>query len=372
MHLSRLSDRRFARAQSVTRFARPWFGTGKEETLTASKIEFSFSLTPVAPFDLGLTAWALRRRAINETDRWDGSRYCRSIAFGKGAIEVTVRQCAPPESPRLRVHVEGIGASSGARAAVTGVLERTLGLRLDLAPFYAMASTDPRLDLLARRFRGMKPPRFPTVFEALLNAVACQQVSLQSGLTQLNHLVHAYGRPVSGAPETGHAFPLPEDLMHADPDALRSLGFSRQKGRSITELSAALVERRFDADRLIELDDNAAAESLRELRGVGRWTAEYVLLRGLGRLQVFPGDDVGARNNLRRWLGQTESLDYDGVGQAVARWHPYGGLIYLHLLLKGLADAGALAGGIKLAPRAHRGSRGDAPESPAAATVPRP
>ena len=312
-----------------------------EGNLTARHTGFSFSLTPVAPFDLGLTAWALRRRAINETDRWDGSRYCRCIAFGKGAVEVTVRQCAPPEAPRLRVRVDGSGASAAVRAAVTGVLERVLGVRIDLAPFYARACADPELEPLARRFRGMKPPRFPTVFEALLNAIACQQVSLQSGLTQLNHLVRAYGRPAA----LGHAFPLPEDLVHADPDALRVLGFSRQKGRGIIELSAALVEHRFDVDRLVGLDDAAAAASLRALRGVGRWTAEYVLLRGLGRLQVFPGDDVGARNNLQRWLGHGESLDYDGVRQAVARWHPYGGLIYLHLLLKGLADAGALDGG---------------------------
>lgn len=343
-----------------------------EENPTARHTEFSFSLTPVAPFDLGLTAWALRRRAINETDRWDGARYCRCIAFGKGAVEVTVHQCAPPEAPRLRVHVHGASAVSGARAAVTGVLERVLGLRLDLAPFYAMASADPQLDRLARRFRGMKPPRFPTVFEALLNAIACQQVSLQSGLTQLNHLVRAYGRSVAGSSTDAHAFPLPEDLMHADPDALRLLGFSRQKGRSIVGLAAALVEHRFDVDRLAGLDDAAAAESLRGLRGVGRWTAEYVLLRGLGRLQVFPGDDVGARNNLQRWLGRTEGLDYDGVGQAVARWHPYGGLIYLHLLLKGLADAGVLGGGVKPAARARRGSPADARESPAAAAVPRP
>lgn len=343
-----------------------------EGNLTARQTEFSFSLTPVAPFDLGLTAWALRRRAINETDRWDGSRYCRCIAFGKSAVEVAVHQCATPEAPRLRVRVEGASASSGARAVVTGVLERALGLRLDLAPFYAMASAEPKLGLLARRFRGMKPPRFPTVFEALLNAIACQQVSLQSGLTQLNHLVRAYGRSVAGSPTDVRAFPLPEDVMHADPNALRSLGFSRQKGRSIIELSAALVERRFEVERLVGLDDAAAAESLRELRGVGRWTAEYVLLRGLGRLQMFPGDDVGARNNLRRWLGLTDGLDYDGVGQAVARWHPYGGLIYLHLLLKSLDDAGTLAGGVKPVTPARRGSRASARESRAATAAPRP
>ena len=75
---------------------------------------------------------------------------------------------------------------------------------------------------------------------------------------------------------------------------------------------------------------------MRTLRGVGRWTAEYVLLRGLGRLHVFPGDDIGARNNLQRWLGLLEPLDYDGVQRALAKWAPFQGLVYLHLLLWGL------------------------------------
>jgi DNA-3-methyladenine glycosylase II len=72
------------------------------------------------------------------------------------------------------------------------------------------------------------------------------------------------------------------------------------------------------------------------LRGVGRWPSEYVLLRGLGRLHVFPGDDVGARNNLQRWLGLLEPPDYDGVRRVLAKWAPFQGLVYLHLLLRGL------------------------------------
>jgi hypothetical protein len=75
---------------------------------------------------------------------------------------------------------------------------------------------------------------------------------------------------------------------------------------------------------------------------VGRWTAEYVLLRGLGRLHVFPGDDVGARNNLRRWLSMGESLDYVGVSHVLTRWKAYSGLIYFHLLLGRLAEGGYL------------------------------
>jgi DNA-3-methyladenine glycosylase II len=83
-------------------------------------------------------------------------------------------------------------------------------------------------------------------------------------------------------------------------------------------------------------------EQLQALRGVGRWTAEYALLRGLGRLHVFPGDDVGGRHNLRRWLNLSDPLDYDGVRRTLARWQPYSGLVYFHLMLDRLADAGWL------------------------------
>lgn len=87
------------------------------------------------------------------------------------------------------------------------------------------------------------------------------------------------------------------------------------------------------------LDNHAAVERLLELRGIGRWSAEYALLRGLGRLDVYPGDDVGARNNLRRWLGLCKPLDYEGVRRITNRWQPYAGLVYFHMLLDRLAAA---------------------------------
>jgi DNA-3-methyladenine glycosylase II len=65
-----------------------------------------------------------------------------------------------------------------------------------------------------------------------------------------------------------------------------------------------------------------------------------VLLRGLGRLHVFPGDDVGAHNKLRRLFGIDMPLDHESVQQLVARWQPYAGVVYFHLLLDSLSRAG--------------------------------
>jgi DNA-3-methyladenine glycosylase II len=219
-------------------------------------------------------------------------------------------------------------------------LVRLLGLDRSLAAFHRAADGDPVLGPLARDFHGLKPPRFATLFEALVNGFACQQVSLTLGILLLNRLAETYGSGVDQPDGRGYAFPCPDDLAGCAPDQLRALGFSRQKALAIIELARALAGQRLDLDALESLDDATAMERLQRLRGVGRWTAEYVLLRGLGRLHVFPGDDIGARNNLQRWLGLLEPLDYDGVRRTLERWAPYQGLIYLHLLLKNLERAG--------------------------------
>jgi DNA-3-methyladenine glycosylase II len=302
-------------------------------------------LEPVPPFRLDLTVWTLRRRPDNAVDRWDGQIYHRVLPLPAGPVEVAVTQVEPAETPQLRVAVEGQPLRAPVKAAVASALERLLGLHINLAAFYRFAARQEHLGQLARHFRGMKPPRFASVFESVINAIACQQVTLTLGIRLLNGLAANYGPALHEGDATVHAFPRPEELAGLRPDDLRRMGFSRQKGRAMIELARSITAGRVDLEGLAELPDEEAVERLRDLRGVGRWTAEYVLLRGLGRTHVFPGDDVGARNNLQRWLYLAGPLDYDGVQRTLARWPCYGGLIYFHLLLDRLEEAGYLQAG---------------------------
>jgi DNA-3-methyladenine glycosylase II len=302
----------------------------------------TFSVAALPPFRLDLTVWALRRRPDNTIDRWDGRTYRRTLALETGTIELAAVQAGSAAVPELTVTLTGAQLDEQTEEAARAALARLLGLELDLSPFYRLAAADPFLHTLAARFRGLKPPRFPTLFECLVNAIACQQLTLTVGIRLLNRLTEAHGT----APDAGktRAFPIPTRLADLAPEALRPLGFSRAKSRSVVELAAGISTGMFDAAAIETLDDEAALTSLLRLRGVGRWTAEYALLRGLGRLHVFPGDDVGARNNLARWLNCHEPLDYAGVQAAVRKWQPFAGLVYFHLLLANLAEHWTLAG----------------------------
>lgn len=314
--------------------------------------ETSFAISAVSPFRLDLTAWALRRRPGNRIDDWDGSIYRRVLLLGPEhePVLATVRagQGDNAGKSELLVTLSGASVRPAAVSEAEAALARLLGLNVDLSNFYELAERDPILLPLARRFRGLKPPRFPTVFETLANAIACQQVTLTLGILLLNRLSRTYGQayqnPAAAADiETANnAFPAPGHLAQAPPEALRSLGFSHQKAGYLIGLASAIAEGKLDLEASVAVANSEAVARLRHLRGVGRWSAEYVLLRGLGRLDVFPGDDVGARNGLQQWLGLPEKLDYAGVQRAVAGWQPYSGLIYLHLLLHSLASRGII------------------------------
>jgi DNA-3-methyladenine glycosylase II len=302
----------------------------------------TFLLEPVPPFRLDLTAWAIRRRPENLVDCWDGKSYRRVLAIDGDAVQVTVTQSGGKTTPKLHVVAAAAGRCPPKTARIGAAIERLLGTCVDLRPFYRLAAGEPRLHQLAARFRGLKPPRFPTVFEGVVNGIACQQLSLAVGITLLNRLSAAYGLRFPCPDGVQYAFPRPADLATLRIEDLLPLGFSRNKSRAIIETASGVAEGRLDLESFANLTDKEAGARLLELRGVGRWTAEYVLLRGLGRTNLFPGDDVGARNNLVRWLHLRKPLDYDRVSHVLGKWQQFAGLIYFHLLLSGLEHSGKL------------------------------
>jgi DNA-3-methyladenine glycosylase II len=309
--------------------------------------ELTFTLLPRPPFRLDLTVWALRRRAHNIVDRFDEGVWRRVIVIGKMPVAIAATQARRGSHPEIEVKISA-ARPRAVKTEVAAIVTRMLGLDLDLSPFYRLARGAPRLRELTDRLRGMKPVRYETVFEAFANAVACQLVSLSAGMHVLNRIAQEYGIPceVDSAAPPMRSFASAAAIASSNPDALRALGLSRQKGEYLIGLARlALDPNDPDFASIERLADADAVAHVLKIRGVGRWTAEYVMLRGFGRINIFPGDDVGGRNKLFEWLGTGDEPTYDGVRRMLERWHPYGGLIYLHLIVNAVADAGHIAAG---------------------------
>jgi DNA-3-methyladenine glycosylase II len=258
------------------------------------------------------------------------------LTVGRTAVGVSATQTRHGARPEIEVTIHARRPAE-VKAQVAAIVTRMLGLEFDLADFYRLARNDATLAPLVDALRGMRPVRYATIFEAFANAVACQLVSLSAGMHVLNRLADAHGTAHCSAGVTMRSFPSAGVVARATPESLRAAGLSRPKAAYLIGLARLAIDPKDrDFASTSALDDTAAASRLSQIRGVGRWTAEYVLLRGFGRVNIFPGDDVGGRNNLLQWLKHRESADYEGVRRIVARWHPYAGLVYLHLVVNGV------------------------------------
>lgn len=288
--------------------------------------EEQFTLLATPPFRLDYTVWALRRRQKNLIDKWDGKRYARVFVVDGKSIQVIVEQ---KSETNLVVMIKSENKIPGIDKIITEILERMLGIDKNLEGFYKLAGKNQYLKTLSSSFRGVKPPRFASIFEALINAIACQQVTLDLGVLLLDRLSEKYGKKFADL----HAFPRPEDLAGVSEEDLKNLGFSYQKARAIISLAKSIATKEISFDGLEDLPNDAVVTSLMEIKGIGRWSAEYVLLRGLGRIDTFPGDDVGAQKNLMLLFGLSNKPVYDEIKQLTKQWNPYAGFVYFHLLL---------------------------------------
>lgn len=288
------------------------------------KAQFTLKISP--PFRLDYTIWVLRRREKNTIDRWDSQHYQRVLTINEKPVLVKVSQ---PHPNHLLIKAYTKHQIAKLETSVKKILTTMLGTNRDLTQFYKLVKQNRSLIPLADRLLGVKPTRYPSLFEALVNAISCQQITLDLGILLLNRLSNHFGVKFDGQ----SAFPTPVALAQVNEADLKPLGFSRQKARAIISLAKILTEDEHFFAEIENLTNEQAMAFLTQLRGIGRWSAEYVLLRGLGRLEVFPGDDVGAQKNLMLWLKLNKRPDYEKAAKLLQSCYPYAGLIYLLLLL---------------------------------------
>jgi DNA-3-methyladenine glycosylase II len=285
-----------------------------------------------APYRLDLTVAVLRRFSTNVVDRCgDDGTYRRALSgFLEPAI-VTVRQAGPAE---LALRID---CGPGEEERTAALVPRMLGTERDLSRFDRGAKGLPWLRDLAARMRGVKPPRYPTLWEACVNAVVFQQVSLHAASAILRRVILEVGTPLERDGVALHAFPTIDAFARAPEDTLRRAGLSLNKVATLRRVGEALGAGVLDEAMLEERDSTEAAALLCRIKGIGPWTAAVVLLRGLGRLDVFPAKDSGIARGLATLAPGLEDLT-----ETFARLGDQRGMLYYHLLLARLEARGEL------------------------------
>ena len=175
--------------------------------------------------------------------------------------------------------------------------------------------TDPKLSVIIKRIGRCElhavAPR--DAFEALCMSIASQQLSVKAAAT-------IFGRFCDLFPNRK---PTPDRVMTLTDDQIRAVGFSRPKASFIKDLATRVIDGRIDLKGLKKHPDDEVMRQLVAVKGIGRWTAEIFLMFRLGRMDIFPADDLGLMNAVHRAYGMRKRPDPKKLRKMGEAWSPY-------------------------------------------------
>lgn len=300
------------------------------------------------------------RRAVPGVESWDGHTYRRALRLTHGDAVLSVH--APTVGPRAAgddqrgwLPAEVVLGDRRDLDAAQQVARRLFDLDADPGQVDAVLGADQLFADAVRHRPGVRVPGAADGTELLVRAVLGQQISVTGARTLAARLAREHGEPLTAViadPTITHHFPRAASLAELDPATLPMPG---ARARSLVAACAAVAAGHLDLDLDRPADEERTASLRRQLlalAGIGPWTADYVLMRGLGRRDRFLSGDLVVRRTLERLgVGAAE------VAARVASWAPWQAYAVQHLWLLSALDTVRVGDGNSARPSGPDGHR---------------
>jgi AraC family transcriptional regulator of adaptative response / DNA-3-methyladenine glycosylase II len=256
-------------------------------------------------------------------ERVQGTTIAKALAFG--SVPAVLEISLEPDAVWCRVH--GAKLDERGVAAAHSAALRMLGLSLDVTAFETRAARDPRMAALIARRPGLRLPLTPTGFEGLTWAIIGQQINIAFACSLRRELLEIAGVEVEGM----RVHPSAGSVAEIRVDDLARRRFSRKKAEYLIGAAQAVASGRLDADGLGDGSAVAAERNLTQLRGIGTWTARYMLMRGAGFADCAPVGDVALAAALQKLTGAGERPGPAQVEELMRPFAPHRSLATFHL-----------------------------------------
>ena len=287
---------------------------------------------PSPPYNFALTMDAARFYSV--MGRRHNSAYRQIMQVGAGLALVEIGDAGTPEAPQLKARVL---ASQGAieQGKLHQKLGQMLNLQVDFSPFYEFAQADPVLWNTVQPVYGLRTFAADSMFEALILCIIEQQISLKMAHAAERWLLAWAGERMEYEGETYYAFPTPERLAATTVEDLKPLKITFQRMARILEIAKGVAEGKLDLEGLRNLPPSEAYAALRQIKGVGHWTAVWAMIQGLGHYANFGSADVALRAAVNHYFyGETGKAAHDVVDALLARYHPFDGMVAFHTIMR--------------------------------------
>ncbi|MXV41808.1 DNA-3-methyladenine glycosidase II [Bacillus subtilis] len=197
------------------------------------------------------------------------------------------------------------------REEIVKYIHEWFDLDNDLTPFYEMAKADPLLKMPAQKFYGLRLVGIPDLFEALCWGVLGQQINLAFAYSLKKQFVEAFGDSIEWNGKKYWVFPPYERIARLTPTDLADIKMTVKKSEYIIGIARLMASGELSREKLMKMNFKDAEKNLIKIRGIGPWTANYVLMRCLRFPTAFPIDDVGLIRSIKilRNMNRTPTKD---------------------------------------------------------------
>ncbi len=299
----------------------------------------TFTVKASAPFNFDLTAQIFS----------SGDKQIRSYANGQftqvlklnGKLTMVKLACAGTvEQPKMTVELKSnnpitLRDKQKAEEAVKFIFN----LGFDLCSFYSEAKNDCTMTQIDQQLYGLKNPTTPTVFEALADSIVEQQISIKVAHVLEERLVKKFGEALTLNGETYYAYPTPQNIAIVSIEEIRNCGLSQRKAEYIQGTAQLIVDGKLDLEHLkTQQNPEEIISELDEIKGIGLWTAELTMLRGMQKLDALPADDLGIRRVISRYYCGGKLIKTDEAREIAVRWGTWKGLAAFYLIIAEVKD----------------------------------
>jgi DNA-3-methyladenine glycosylase II len=290
------------------------------------------TLLPRPPYNFSLSA-AIFSGGEPDIRTFREGMFRQVLDIGKTPLLAEVRSSGTTEHPKLSLTLRSDRPVSRADARrAREQVASLLSITDDLEPFYRAVAGDPILADLTVRLRGVKAPVTHTVFEALIDSIIEQQISLKAAHSIEARLIRTVGKQRVLDGTVWYCYPDPEILAGTADSTFRACGLTFRKGEYLRDTSRLILDGDLDVEGFRqEPDTEMIREELVKIRGIGRWTAELTILRGLHRPDAFPADDVGVRRFIAQFYRSGSKISAADARTFAERWGAWKGYAAYYL-----------------------------------------
>jgi DNA-3-methyladenine glycosylase II len=298
-------------------------------------------LKPIPPFDFGLSA-TIFSEGDSQIRKYEKGRFWQVISVNSKLLLAIVTSTGTMDKPRLLVKLKSCEKTSRSdKERAEKIIYTIFNPDLDLKPFYdTQSKKDSVMAHLTRKLRGLKSPTTPTVFEALIDSIVEQQISLNIANKMEERLTKTFGEVLRLDKEVYYGFPTPQKLASVSVHRLRECGLSQRKAEYIRDTSKIIIDGKLDLEELKDHEDaNDIITHLDRIRGIRTWTAELTMARGMQKLEAFPADDIGLRRVIAHYYNNDREISSEEARRIAERWGKWKGLAGFYLIMAATTHA---------------------------------